>query len=67
MAPLIAIPPTYHWLPEAALDVNVTEPPEQKVVTPPAVIVGVGGVGFTIITFPVEGAEAQPFVVTTTV
>ena len=35
-------------MPEALLLVSVTLPPEQKVVGPPAVIVGVVGVGFTV-------------------
>jgi hypothetical protein len=37
-----------HVFPEAALDVNTTEPPEQKVVALPAEITGVAGKGFTI-------------------
>ena len=51
----------------AALEVNVTEPPEQNVVAPPAVIVGADGVAFTVTTVPVEAAEVQPVVVTLTV
>ena len=31
-----------------ALEVSVTDPPEQNVVEPPAVTVGVAGVGFTV-------------------
>ena len=32
----------------SALEVNVTEPPSQKVVGPPAVMVGTAGFGFTV-------------------
>ena len=42
--------------PVAAEDVNTTDPPEQKVVGPPAVIVGTTGSGFTV---TVEEAEAE--------
>jgi hypothetical protein len=46
----------------AALDeVNVTEPPEQKVVGPPALIVGVVGTGLTITTVGVELDVHVPF------
>ena len=37
-----------HEFPEALLLVSTTLPPEQNVVGPLAVIVGVGGVGFTV-------------------
>ena len=37
-----------HELPDALEDVNVTDPPEQKVVGPPALIVGVEGTGLTV-------------------
>ena len=37
-------------------DVRSTEPPEQKVVDPPAEIVGVAGNGFTV---TVVGAEVE--------
>ena len=40
--------------PVALDEVNVTDPPEQKVVAPLAVIVGVAGIGFTV---TVVGAE----------
>ena len=39
-----------------ALDVNVTLPPVQNVVDPPAVIVGVAGVGFTVTAVAVDEA-----------
>jgi hypothetical protein len=44
----------------ALLEVNVTLPPAQKVVGPPAVAVGVLGNGFTVTTVGAEVAE-QPF------
>ena len=37
-----------HRLPVALLLVSVTLPPAQKVVEPPALIVGVAGFGFTV-------------------
>lgn len=45
--------------PVAADDVNTTDPPEQKVVGPLAVIVGATGSGFTV-TVVEAGAEVQP-------
>jgi hypothetical protein len=44
----VLAPPGVHVFPEAAEEVKVTDPPAQKVVEPPAVIVGVGGTGFTV-------------------
>jgi hypothetical protein len=41
---------------EPALDVKVTLPPEQKVNGPPAVIAGVGGNEFTVITVATDAA-----------
>ena len=61
------VAPVDHRFPEADEDVNVTLPPEQKVVGPPGVIVGVAGVGFTVTVVPAEVAEVQPPVVTETV
>ena len=46
--------------PVADDDVNVTEPPEQNVVGPPAVMVGVAGTGFTVTVVAVEVAEHAP-------
>ena len=37
-----AVDPVLHKYPSAVLDVSVTLPPEQKVVAPDAVIIGVG-------------------------
>lgn len=52
-------------MPVAEEDVNVTDPPAQKVVGPPGVIVGVAGVGFTVTTVPAEVAEQPAFVTVT--
>jgi hypothetical protein len=41
-------PPGLHTLPVALLLVSTTFPPAQKVVGPPAAIVGVAGSGFTV-------------------
>ena len=55
----MGLPFRYHWLPDAALDVSVTELPLQKVVGPPGVIVGVEGIGLTVIV-PVAVKPTQP-------
>jgi hypothetical protein len=57
---LCVVAPVDQRFPEAADEVNTTEPPVQKVVGPPAVIVGVAGFAFTAITVGAEVAE-QPF------
>ena len=50
IAPGIGLPFKLHWLPVAADEVSTTDPPKlQKVVGPPAVIVGVDGVGLMVI------------------
>ena len=49
VSPLISTASLYHWLPVAEDEVNNTEPPLQKVVGPPGVIVGVNGIAFTVI------------------
>jgi hypothetical protein len=46
--------PLDHVLPVALDEVNVTDPPEQKVAEPMTVIVGVVGTGFTVTTLGVE-------------
>jgi hypothetical protein len=66
VAPPSGLPLSNHWLPVALLDVNVTLPPAQKVVAPPALIVGVAGIGLTVTEVAVEVA-LQPLAVTTTV
>ena len=53
------VAPFDHVFPEAALEVRVTEPPEQKVVGPLVVIVGVGGFGLTV-TVVVADVAVQP-------
>ena len=47
-------------MPDALEDVNVTDPPEQKVVAPPAVMVGAVGAVFTVTTIGLEVAEHAP-------
>lgn len=42
------------------VEVNTTDPPAQNVVAPPAVIVGVAGVGLTTTFVGAEGPEEQP-------
>jgi hypothetical protein len=67
VAPLIADPSLYHWLPVAEDEVNTTLPPAQKVVGPPALIVGVDGIGLTVTVVPPLAALEQPEAVTITV
>ena len=52
-------------LPVALLEVNTTLPPAQKVVGPPAVIVGVAGNEFTVITVGKDAFEQLPLVTVT--
>jgi hypothetical protein len=61
------VAPVDHTFPLAEEDVNTTLPPAQKVVGPPALMVGVAGSGFTVTVVPAEVAEVQPAVVTATV
>jgi hypothetical protein len=42
------------------VDVNTTDPPAQNVVVPPAVIVGVAGVGFTNTSVEAEAGDVHP-------
>ncbi len=53
--------PLDHVLPAALDEVSVTEPPEQNVVTPLAVKVGVVGTGLTVITVDAELEVHVPF------
>lgn len=46
--------------PVAAEDVKTTDPPTQKVVGPPAVIVGTGGVGLTVTVVAADVEEQDP-------
>jgi len=48
------VAPLDQVFPVALDEVNVTEPPAQKVVVPLAVIVGVAGIGFTVTVVGVE-------------
>ena len=61
------LPSLYHWLPVAEEEVKVTLPPVQNVVAPPAEILGVVGLGFTVTVVPAEAGLEQPLVVTITV
>ena len=54
-------------MPVAEDEVNNTDPPLQNVVGPPADIVGVDGIAFTVTTVAADGSDGQPFAVTTTV
>ena len=47
-------------LPVALDDVKVTDPPEQKVVAPPAEMVGVVGAAFTVTAIGLDVAEQVP-------
>ena len=58
------VAPLLQTLPVAELEVKTTFPPVQKVVAPPAVIVGVTGNGFTVTAVALEVAE-QPFTLVT--
>lgn len=53
--------------PVAEDDVRTTLPPLQKVIGPPAAMVGVTGVGFTVTVVPAEAGDVQPVAVTVTV
>lgn len=64
---LCVVAPVLHKLPDADDEVRVTLPPVQNVVGPPALIVGVEGIGLTVTTFAIEGDEVHPLLVTTTV
>lgn len=61
------VAPFDHVLPDAALDVNVTEPPSQNVVGPVADIVGALGMVLTVTVVAAEGADVHPFTVCVTV
>ena len=47
-------------------DVNTTEPPSQNVVGPPALTVGAGGIGFTVMVIGALDGEVQPNCVSVT-
>jgi len=52
-------PLLYHWLPELAEEVKVTEFPSHTVVAPEGLIVGVGGVVFIVTSIALEKADVQ--------
>ncbi|MNE12170.1 hypothetical protein D3C80_1049530 [compost metagenome] len=53
------VSPVDHRFPVAADEVSVTDPPAQKVVELPAVIVGTAGIGFTVTLIVFETAEVH--------
>lgn len=55
------VAPVDQVFPVADDDVKVTEPPAQKVVGPPAVMVGTTGSEFTVTVVAAEVAEHAPF------
>ena len=59
------VAPVDHKYEEPALDVKVTLPPAQKVVGPPALIVGVAGNGFTVTAVVADEALWHPFTLVT--
>jgi hypothetical protein len=54
-----------HKYDDPALDVNVTLPPVQNVVNPPAVIVGAAGNGFTVTEVATEALLRHPLALVT--
>ena len=54
------VAPVDQVFPVVEEEVSTTEPPEQNVVGPPAVIVGTGGVGFTVTVVATEVEEQEP-------
>ena len=58
----LLVEPFDHKFPSVYDEVNITESPEQNVVGPFTKIVGIVGLGFTVTTVVLEGAEEQfPF------
>lgn len=55
------VSPVDQVFPVAAEEVNTTDPPEQKVVGPPAVMVGVAGGGPTVTVVPALVELQVPF------
>ena len=55
------VAPFDHVFPLAEEEVNVTEPPAQNVVGPPAVMVGVAGSGFTVTVVATDVDKQEPF------
>jgi len=61
------VAPVDQTFPLADDEVNTTLPPAQKVNGPPAEMVGVAGIGFTVTVVPAEATEVQPPLVRVTV
>ncbi len=61
------VAPSDQLFPVVEDEVSTTLPPEQNVVGPSAEIVGVAGIGLTVIVVPAEAAEVQPATVAVTV
>ena len=61
------VSPVDHTFPVAEEEVRTTEFPSQNVVAPPAVIVGVAGVGFTNTSVEAEAPEVHPSRICSTV
>jgi hypothetical protein len=59
------VDPSDQVFPVALDEVNVTEPPEQKVVGPPALIVGVVGPEVIVTLVAVDVETQEPFVIVT--
>ena len=59
------VAPFDHVLPVALDDVKVTDPPEQKVVAPPADMVGAVGAGLTVTAIGLDVAEQFPLATVT--
>ena len=58
---LLVVAPVDHKYEVLTLEVNVTLPPAQKAVGPPAVIVGVAGKAFIVIPVAADEALWHPF------
>ncbi len=54
------VSPVDHKLSVVEDELKTTEPPEQNVVAPLAVMVGRAGIGFTVIEIDAEPAEHKP-------
>lgn len=59
--------PLDHTFPVVDDEVKMTLPPAQKLKGPLVVMLGVGGIGFTVTTVPVEFPDVQPAAVAFTV
>ena len=60
----MGVPFKLHWLPVAEEEVRVTEPPWQKVIGPPAEIVGIDGSALTVtVTLDVDAVHGALLIV----